>query len=288
MEMLNDWNPALSSYVRELSISLYKGHPTIVAADEQFEEVLPITLANTMNAMSKASTKLEVLKFEVEVKQIELFRAAFASCGLTCPHVQSLVVGSCSDFMVDHCPHITTLAGTRSMWSWMNLTYRENDYASRLLKKAAGLANLECFALGTLWDHGSLEALGKLQVQTLLISGGLDASFERLTEPILLLPAVEVLSIPAAFVHREARRELGDQGSDGEDPGRKARRDLQYRKAQERVAGFIFDHYPGLKELWFGTYINVRRTKDNEDDGSSGLVWSREDEVQRPLWAAWV
>ncbi|KAI0337389.1 hypothetical protein BDW22DRAFT_1364156 [Trametopsis cervina] len=296
IEMLSDWNPAHSAYVRELSIAL-SGPYVFSGPHDNLVEDLATTLADTLYRISKAATSLEALRVEIDEFQVGLFQAAFAARGLIFPGVRRLTVGPFNDYMVAHCPHTTMLAGNRAWRS--RREYITREYTLRLFDQAVGLENLECFALRTLWDYKLLVALGEagLHVRTLLIPGFLDwfTRFEALAVPLSLLPDVEVLSIPMASELNAGFEvpECDDEGSDSERSAWEAYMDLQRQEAEERVAVFVFEHCPGLRELWFDTSTKASRIQDERDRGDGGedgggLVWLRGDEVEPPPWAAWI
>ncbi|KAI0337388.1 hypothetical protein BDW22DRAFT_952997 [Trametopsis cervina] len=228
--------------------------------------------------ITKAAVNLQSLRVEIGGYRIALFQAAFAARGLMFPHVRRLIVSPSNHYMVDHCPHTTILAGSDRYGPF-------KDPNIELVERAATLSDLECFALRTSWDGTLLKVLAEtdMKVRTLLIPGtlGLHLTYEALAEPLSLLPSVKVLSIPGI-----SELHAGFEPSDDDNTENSAQK---RREAEERVAAFIFDRCPGLKELWFDQATKAIR-KQEERGGSrgvsnAGLVWSRGDEIETPAWA---
>ncbi|KAI0337387.1 hypothetical protein BDW22DRAFT_1433361 [Trametopsis cervina] len=274
-KMVNNWNPAYSKHLRKLSIAL--SDPSGFVLGVSLVEDLAAKLADTLDMISKAATRLETLRIEIEGYRMALFQAAFAARGLMFPHVRRLIVSPSNHYMVDHCPNTTMLAGSDRFGPF-------GEPKMALVEKAAALPDLECFALRTLWDGALLRLLGHtaMRVRTLLIAGSLGTlqTYESLSEPLLLLPSVEVLSIPT-IVKLDAGIDTSNEDDDTENSAR------QRREAEGRVASFVFDRCPGLKELWFDNAIQVTRIQGERrgsEDGSDGLVWSRAEEIEPPPW----
>ncbi|KAI0343037.1 hypothetical protein BDW22DRAFT_1356606 [Trametopsis cervina] len=286
-QKLLTWDPASSTYVRELSVLL--PIEKRYGISDTIPQDLPDKLLDMLETLSVASKKhLEKLTIVIDEGQAPVFEAAFAARSPVFTHIRRLVVSPYNDYVAKYCPNVQVFSATEIWYSRHDDYWNECDHSLRMIKQAAGLSDLKCFILGGQWNLHLMTALQESipLINTLVISTtllGADFTFHDFVDHLSTL-GVEVLSVPEV-----ADLNLGFSpawhGAEYTGPNAMdfAMQVLnEQRDVEKYAASVIFQRCESVQDLWFGIYAKATRRKPKGE--VLEVVWSHGEATGCPPW----
>lgn len=220
----------------------------------------PRRLPQQVAIVLSSFTALQSLTFVVPWERSSLFQTVFSNRALTLPTVQSLVIGPHADWLIQHCPHVHTIASDQYSWRHGGPYDRTETYSLKtthaLIHSAAKAEHLLHFRLAE--DHSYEPYLREIQrMMPHLRSLGTFIG-ERESGITNLIPLLAPFTNLRCLLLAEVRRLRV-----GYDPpgcgniylgpnGAKYRRQVSNARvvAMRKVAEMAFHRLPQLGELW--------------------------------------